>query len=284
MAGVVLIVMVFAAMIITGLMRRLSNWNRTYEKLGERYLGKKPSKKGGIVYAFLMNKPSLRFDYGRTFCSVRNRKSVRFSSRRQTEISMLWPNRKFKLEVSTSKVLSPSKIPTPSRVWTKKSMKPIELDDDSFAGNMHVVSNNPDMANQILSRNVQWQIEQLKRLGAGQEISVELNRGSLVISKPGYIKAYQPLEDFVRLSLELFDQMMLVNAEGLEFVNEDMATVVDDVKCPICSEEIKFDLVVCTRCKTPHCRDCWQYNGQCATFACSEKRFLSIGSASTNQG
>ena len=67
---------------------------------------------------------------------------------------------------------------------------------------------------------------------------------------------------------------MLGKVSGIEFVREDEAAVVNDVKCPICSEEITHDMVVCTRCKTPHCHDCWQYNGQCATFACSETRYV----------
>lgn len=269
---VALILLVTGSILVVGMLHRLSKWNRTYDKLGKRYAGtsnKLKPNKGGVIYGFpIFARPSLRFDYGRTFCTLRNRKSLRSSRKRQTEISMIWPNRKLKLEISTS--------PVKSRSW---GLKPVAIEDPGFNDQFYVFSNNEEAAKSLLTQNVQWQLEQLRRLGGDGELIVTLLRANLIVSKPGYIKEYQQLDDFVRFALELFDQMMLVEAEGLEFVNENMATVVADVKCPICSEEINDDVVVCTRCKTPHCRDCWHYNGQCATFACSETRFLSIGTS-----
>ena len=120
-------------------------------------------------------------------------------------------------------------------------------------------------------------MEQLRRLTGWEQVSVAIKRGNLVVSKPGFIADFQMLDDLVRFTLELHDQLLLASAQGIDFVNDNSAAIFDQVKCPICSEEIVHDLVVCTRCKTPHCRDCWQYNGQCATFACSETRFLQVG-------
>ncbi len=260
----------FFASFVFAAVRRASQWNRTYEQLGKRYAGK-PGQ-NGVIYGFGLTKPSLTFDYGRTYCAVRNRKSHRFPSGYQTEVSMIWPNRKLRFEVSTS--------PLKARQWGPGTMQQVQIEEPQFQSNYHVSGNDPTLVKRLLTGSVQWQIEQLRRHMGNNEVQISLGRGNLVVSKPGYIKDFVSLEDFVRFSLELFDQLMLVDAEGIEFVNSHQASVVDDVKCPICSEEILQNLVVCARCKTPHCQDCWQYNGQCATFACSETRCLYVGPVS----
>jgi len=268
------VIAVFVISIAVAAMRRINRWNRTYERLSKRYGGKSRGAKSTLIYGFGFNRPSLTFHYGRTFCSLRNRKSLLFSTRRSTELSMIWPDKLFRLEVSTS--------PTRLRGWGAKLMQQVEMDSPQFQSDFYVSSNKPYVAQRLLTHSVQWQIEQLRRHMGNNEVQIVISRMSLVVSKPGYIKDHQELDDFVRFGLDLFDQLMLVNAEGIEFVNDDQASIVTDVKCPICSEDILLDMVVCTRCKTPHCRDCWQYNGQCATFACSETRFIESGIVSNS--
>jgi hypothetical protein len=269
---VLAVLAVFVFSFLAAAFRRANHWNRTYERLSKRYAASKGQ--GGVIYGYLFTRPSLRFDYGRTLCWLRNRKSTRFSTGRKTEISMIWPDRKLRLEVSTS--------PVNSRTWGPGTMKQVEFLEPAFQADYYVASSSPLVAQRLLNTSVRWQLEQLKRLTREPELSVSLSRGMLVVGKPGYIKDYQQLEDFVRFSLELFDLLMLVDAEGIEFLHADQAAVVADVKCPICSEEILLDMVVCARCKTPHCQDCWEYNGQCATFACSETRSIRVGNVSVN--
>lgn len=259
---------VFGGMLLSAL-RGLSQWNRNYQRLSLRYGGKNTI--GGVAYGYLLSNPSLMFDYGRTLCVLKNRKSFRFADPRQTELNMVWPDRKIKLEISTS--------PTRGRSWGPGGLKPVEITNQPFSQNFFVASNQPAIAAKLLSSSVQWQLEELRQLAGSQHVGLSLQRGSLQISKPGYLKDYQALDDFVRHSLELFNQLMLTYAVGIEFLHEDEATIVSDVKCPICSEQIKQDMVVCERCKTPHCLDCWQYNGQCATFACAETRYVRVGSS-----
>lgn len=261
--------------------RRLGEWNRTYVRLGDRYCGQ--SGRGGVTYGILFSKPGLSFDYGRTYCYLRNRKSFRFATRRQTELVMDWPDRKFRLEISTS--------PIRSRQWGAAAMKPVVFDDPQFQADFHIAASHPPAAKRLLTGSVQWQIEQLRELSRTvggtvdpvfNELQISISRGNLVISKPGYIKRYEALDDFVRLGLEFFDQLMLGDSEGIEFLNDDQAMVVESVSCPICSEEIAGEMVICTRCKTPHCKDCWQYNGQCATFACNETRWIPTQAAASS--
>ena len=262
---------VFAA--IASKFRVINKWGQSYRKLSKRYGGDSAGSKrtaASFVTGFGIKKPSLYFNYGRTFCRLRNRKRLEFSNGRSTEMSMNWPDRKLRLVISTSR--QQNLMPTKSALFRQ-----VFIDQPEFQSNFYVSSTRPHVAKRMLNGSVQWQIEQLRRHLREREVLIKIERGNLLVAKPGYIKRYQDLEDFVRFSLNLFDQLMLLDVEGIEFVNENQASVVSDVKCPICSEEIIHEMVVCTRCKTPHCRDCWQYNGQCATFACAETRFISTG-------
>lgn len=46
-------------------------------------------------------------------------------------------------------------------------------------------------------------------------------------------------------------------------------------RCRVCGERIMLDRIECRRCETPHHKDCWDYNGRCATYACGETRYRS---------
>jgi len=250
-------------------LKRIGNWSQTYRRLAKRYGAKSKDFRNNamdLAIALGFKKPSLYFNYGRTFCRLRNLNRPEFSTGRSTEMLMNWPDRKLKLIVSTS----------PNQPSGRLGLyKQVFIDQPKFQSDFYVSSNRPEVAKRMLNSGIQWQIEQLRRHLRDWEVLITIDRGKLLIAKPGYIKEHQELKDFVRLGLNLFDQLMLVDVKGISFVNENQASIVVDVKCPICSEEIMHDMVVCNGCKTPHCRDCWQYNGQCATFACGEKRFLS---------
>lgn len=45
--------------------------------------------------------------------------------------------------------------------------------------------------------------------------------------------------------------------------------------CRVCGEKILLDRIECRRCETPHHKDCWDYNGRCATYACGETKYRS---------
>jgi len=38
--------------------------------------------------------------------------------------------------------------------------------------------------------------------------------------------------------------------------------------CLVCSSPAENDLVKCSRCKTIHHSECWEYNGKCSVFGC----------------
>ena len=110
-------------------------------------------------------------------------------------------------------------------------------------------------------------------LSSGQQVSIVSRDASTV---QHWFGSGQDLLDFTQCALELFDQMMLHKAEGVEFLHQNQAAVIEDFRCPICSDDVMHEMVVCRRCKTPHCAECWEYNGKCATFACMEERCIRV--------
>lgn len=107
-------------------------------------------------------------------------------------------------------------------------------------------------------------------------MSLHSTRGRLTFRKKTNNNDPQEIEKFMRCCLHIFDQMVLGDVEGVTYLENDL-TVIEDVVCPVCSGTIEEDLVLCSSCQSPHCRECWQYNGRCATFACSETDFVTGG-------
>ena len=47
------------------------------------------------------------------------------------------------------------------------------------------------------------------------------------------------------------------------------------MKCLVCGDPIQpGNLVGCGSCDTPHHRDCFEYNGHCAVYACGSKTYV----------
>ena len=178
---IIALVMLAASVIrrLVAAMTGAGRWNQSYERLSKRYAGKQGNR-GGAIHGYGVNQPSLAFDYGRTFCTLHNRKSARFSTGRVTEISMVWPNRKLKLEISTS--------PIQARSWGPGGMKQVLIEDPKFRSDYFVSASDPVTASHLLSSGVLWQIEQLRRLMGNNELLISITRGSLNVSKLKYVK------------------------------------------------------------------------------------------------
>jgi|GEM_PF-1318502 len=136
----------------------------------------------------------------------------------------------------------------------------------------------------IITPPVQHALLQLLQgdwLGENSTEAVSLNlsssRGRLRFRKTSDRSAPGDVEKFVRCCLHIYDQMVLSIVEGVDYLDNDL-TIIESVVCPVCSGAIEDDLVLCRSCQSPHCRDCWQYNGRCATFACLETDFVIGGS------
>lgn len=237
--------------------------NKAFIRVGQRYNGK--ATNGGVKYSIIFSRPNLTFPYRGTFCQLRVRRSTALGGRMVTELRIHLKDSLPNFELTTGELMR------------YRQASSDLLDDEAMTKNFRIGTDSPEKFKELMTSPVCWQLEQLRRHHGTNQLAVTCRRGEIYLRKPGVIVDFLPLDDFVRFGLQLYDQMLLATSEGLDFMNDNTAAVIDDVKCPICSEEIVHDMVVCTRCKTPHCLDCWHYNGQCATFACGETRFLHVG-------
>ena len=245
--------------VINSLFVRISSWTKSYKRLADRY---------GTRVAYSGFRPKLSFVYGKSICFLKN---IGRSNNKKSLLQIEWPDRKFKLHLSKTSQVG----------WFFARMSKIDLDLPNAPFTLY--SNDAVAAKEMVNATTVWQIKQIMDLySSGAEISVE--SGRMRITKPGFIKNEIQLDDFVRYGLELFDQFRLAVNRELKFLSDDEAVVIAEVTCPICSGKIVENMVTCVRCRTPHCGDCWEYNGQCATFACSEKRCFSVGDGVVEAG
>jgi len=216
---------------------------------------------------FNVYRPALVFDYGRTMAKLKHFGST--IRRRQTRRTVLetdflsLPHAKYIRVVSRS-----DEIQAPES-------NHLETGDEEFDREFFVYTNDPVLAKQLLTDAVKWKMTEIKNMQQS-EVRFELQKGELSTTSSQWFGSGAELLDFVQGGLELFDQLMLHNEDGVEFLKGNQAAVMEDFRCPICSDEVMQDMVVCKRCKTPHCAECWEYNGKCATFACMEERCIRV--------
>ncbi len=250
------IAFLIVALLVGRLSLRVGRKKKFYKKLAQRY-------GGNVVNRFLS--PRLWFRYGTSMGYLKS--SRHRKHKEQTVLILTWPDKRMRFDVATKDY--PFKLHRHSEL--------IDASQQGFSREFNIQSNRPDELQLLFSHGVRWKIEQLAMQLNLDSVSIKLSGGKLKIAKPGVIRTFQQLDDLVRMGLELHDQLLLTKSEGIDFIDDAEAKILGDVKCPICSEDVMDEMVICLRCKTPHCRDCWQYNGHCATFACDETRYYYAG-------
>ncbi len=263
--------LIFVVIKTTIVLSDRNSWSLEYQSVGERYLGKK-SASMGVTTMTPFSRPTLTFKYRDTHATLSSHSSRGFPDhRRETRLSLILPFEIVEMEMTTAELTNWR--------WKTDRLKKIVFDDPEFQATFKAASSNPFEAKRQINSAIQWQLEQLRRAGKHRQVRMKLSERWLEVSVPSDLRNCQPIDDFVRMSLKLYDLLAMQETKGLNFVNEDSVTLLESVKCPICSEEIETKTVCCIRCQTPHCYDCWEYNGECATFACNETRFTEVGNS-----
>lgn len=253
-----LIVFLFVAVLASGigLGRNAHGGNRAYVALAERFNG---AYQGGNVF----RSPSVRFRHGQTWVAVRP--GSRRANARATQVRLEWPDYEMELRVVTA--LAPSVPATSGRG--------ILAGNDEFDRHYHVDGYPESRVKRLLSGGVRWQLNRLRECSESPGISVFVHGGKMIIEKPMQFRRGEALQEFTQLCLELFDQAMLTQCDGIEFMDSSQeAQLIESPICQICGEEIANEMIFCRRCRTPHHLDCWQYTGRCSVYGCRETRYL----------
>jgi hypothetical protein len=239
---------------------RSSRFLASYQQLARRY-GGSCHRPGWFSY------PCVRFVYRSSPAQVQAMSHASLPGGRgpATQLLIRWPQADLACEVSFPG--------SPPASENQGGWPPLPIGPPDFHTRYAVRGTDRDAAEQVLNDVVRWQIEKLRNWPTADRLCVQFRNGTLCVTKGQAFSHYGELLHFVEDALALFDQALLTQSRGIEFVESQDAHVLGEVVCKVCGEEIQHDLVYCRRCRTPHHRECWQYNGMCSVFGCGETYF-----------
>ncbi|MBM4088999.1 MAG: hypothetical protein FJ276_06130 [Planctomycetes bacterium] len=232
-----------------------SSRSRLFQQLVRRFGGF--YQRGGVF-----RRPSVRFRYGSALVTIQA--ASRHGVGRTTQAIIPWP------DATLDVLLEPRAGPSPS---SRPRLPEVASGDPAFDLKYVVSGAHEGDVKRLLSNGVRWQVNRLHQLLGGTSLRVSIRNARLVIEKAGRMRRWEELEQFVQLALEFHDQAILTRDEGIEFLADNEAQLVEEPICRICGEPIVGDMVFCRRCRTPHHLDCWEYNGSCSTYGCRETRY-----------
>ena len=210
----------------------------------------------------------MRFRYGAARVALR---AYSANGVAHTQMEIDWPDSRFRCEIAP--------IRYGSGAATTHRLRRIDIGAERFDRDYTIFGDNAEDVRAFLNEGVQWQVDKLRRFPDAADVRIKVDHGCLFVKKAAPMRCYEELVKFTELALDLYDQAMLTRSVGIEFLGEESAQLVGEATCQVCGEEIGDDMVICPGCKTPHHRDCWQYNGGCSVYGCRETRFTTPASA-----
>jgi hypothetical protein len=104
--------------------------------------------------------------------------------------------------------------------------------------------------------------------GLGSAPRVRIGKGFHVQAKVW--RSAESLGRFALLCLQLAQHALVFSrrAGGIDFLEGAGQAG----ECQVCGAALEGTLVSCSRCATPHHRDCWDYVGRCSTYGCGGTR------------
>lgn|GEM_PF-789459 len=252
---VVFLILVAAIVAITfSLSSSSGSVNAAYRKLGKHFHGRVRTG-GWFSYTRLV------FKYGATEARLQTR---RRNGRVVTELVIDWPLADYWCRIISAK----------RNVKVPRRLHEVTAATQLCSPYFRVFSDDAQSAQLMLTDGVQWQLRNLARNSFGRDLLVELAVDRILFQIDGYVWRYDTVMSFMESALEFYDQIMLTRCEGIDFVDGEEMTTLSDGKCSVCGEQAIGDLVFCKRCKTPHHRECWHYNGMCTIYGCGETNFV----------
>jgi hypothetical protein len=162
-------------------------------------------------------------------------------------------------------------------------MQDIEIGSPDFDRRFVITGNDESAIKAFLTPDSQARLLDLMRVDVPTAFSVpnlylRIGHGLLTVTKASYLTDIEIVDRFIRLFLAFYEAAS-ADPAGIEFlgaVSVQSAAVSGEAipHCIVCGEALRTDLVTCRSCRTPHHKDCWQYFGGCATYACGGKQFV----------
>ncbi len=140
----------------------------------------------------------------------------------------------------------------------------VQTGDGAFDRAFIVQADRESKARAILNRDVRAALVDLARF---RSLSLELGPNGIVLrTSEEVVGKWDGLVAFTRGALALAGAI-------LQALDPSVVTTGLEVSgtgpCPVCGTAVEEDRSLCARCRTPHHKDCWDYLGGCAVFACA---------------
>ncbi|MCO6457819.1 MAG: hypothetical protein J5I93_21140 [Pirellulaceae bacterium] len=207
--------------------------------------------------------PRVQFRHGSVTATLDAGYDSRASGSPFLSLWLPWTNRQFECTLISRNAMDDGRAGSP----------PSSTGVNALVEGFHAESPFPEQLRRLLSEGFQWQLQRLLHAGDLGPLRVTIGQGTLKIRKLMVCRHAAELDEFVRLALDLYDQAILTQTEGIEFIDGDQVQIVDDARCQVCGDAITSDMVFCRRCKTPHHQECWHYYGSCSTYGCRETQY-----------
>ncbi len=260
-----LVLFVVSTGTFAGAQARAAKRRRAYRHVAKRFAGQ--CLPGG-----LFGRPGIRFRYGATRALYREARATHPLTGRGGEMRLDWPNARLHLELYRD----PEQI-RPAGIRSQV----VGIGEREFETDYVIKGRDEAEIAKLLSEGVRWQLNRLRLLAEDDNVYFKIQHGRMTVQKPTVLRRADELAEFVQLVFELYDQAMLTQVEGIDFVDADVAQPLEGVICKVCGDTIDHDMVCCQRCKTPHHHDCWTYNGACSVYGCQETQYVAPRSART---
>jgi hypothetical protein len=232
---------------------------RSYQQVAKQFSGR-------FIPGGFFGQPTVRFRYGETFAALTETAPQGPLPGRCTQLLINWSDTRFRAEIACHRNVK--------QLTAFSSLHVIESGDPEFDRRLVIHGTDHEQVVRFLSDGVRWQIIRLLELQGDEDLYIYIGQGHICIQMLGPIRSFAALKIFIERSLELYDQAMITQAVGIEFVENGEVAALEHVICKVCGEEIVgHEMVYCQRCKTPHHGDCWQYTGACSVYGCLEKGY-----------
>jgi Prokaryotic RING finger family 1 len=242
---------------------------KAYRQLAARYGGKYESRG-------LNEPPTVSFMHNGSYVRVGLAPTVagQTPSPRTRVVARFARGLPFRLE------LAPIARPAPPQ--PPKGTRLVRVGDADFDRAFITQANDADIAREFLRAPVRWAIENLRSLAPPSGMLISVNPERLLVQVDRNLGAnVDALGYAVDEALGILEQLEASVAdrlsEGIAIVAVGPAAVEDagPPLCKVCGDPITDTHVVCTKCHTPHHRDCWSFVGGCSIFGCNGKKCVS---------
>ena len=154
------------------------------------------------------------------------------------------------------------------------SMPDLKVGDAAFDREWYIGARPPSLVPRIFSEDRRDQvIGSVERIGRLDVPTIEITRDTLVVRVNGLLQREEDLHDLAMTATDFVGYLMRLGPdEGIAWVAGGEA---DPGICPVCAVPMESTVVRCDKCGTPHHEECWTYVGQCSTYACKGKRWVS---------